>query len=243
MPPDELYFLTSDLAAAWANVRRLAQDAGKRRVRSRDLNNNSGAGADVKEVQESMSRRFRKQSARRALAMAPSLPASVLRRRGSDDVADDEFLYTVLACSNCSDLFPTRNELLLHRLQAHHLQPHQCPDCMATFALADLLDQHLLTHTPSLPHACSHAGCGKRFSLKAHVKTHERALHPLPRGPEHRCATCAKVFQSATRLSNHMAYHSDERPFACDVCQSTFKNRSTLSRHMNKSHPQVIVVE
>ncbi|XP_034243780.1 zinc finger protein 92 homolog [Thrips palmi] len=275
--PDAL--APTNLAAAWASVKDLTTAV---RRKTDYLNNNSGgaAGADddgddddvvVVEVVALASAsapavpaapaaafKTRKLSRRVAQAAQAQLPqqARVVRRRGSDDVDDEEFLHTVLVCSNCSDLFPTRNELLLHRLQWHPLQPYQCPECMAAFAQAELLDQHHLTHTSDRPHPCLHSGCQRHFSLKVHVKTHTRAVHgqpaqptvrsapraraPGPSGPspEYRCGTCSKVFQSATGLANHQRCHSDERPFSCDMCSSTFKLRSNLSRHTIKRHPQ-----
>ncbi|KAE8746770.1 hypothetical protein FOCC_FOCC006518 [Frankliniella occidentalis] len=99
-----------------------------------------------------------------------------------DSSSDEEFLYLVLTCCDCKDLFPTSYQLLLHRLDAHSdRRAYQCPACMATFKRPDLLAEHRATHTESQPHACEH--CGARFTLKfkqrSNLNSHTRRSHPI----------------------------------------------------------------
>uniref|UniRef100_A0A8C6T9P9 C2H2-type domain-containing protein n=1 Tax=Neogobius melanostomus TaxID=47308 RepID=A0A8C6T9P9_9GOBI len=53
-------------------------------------------------------------------------------------------------------------------------------------------------------------------------------------GKRHRCEECGKSFSKCmtkTLLNVHMRAHSEERPFTCDQCGSSFKDKAKLKRH------------
>ena len=53
------------------------------------------------------------------------------------------------------------------------------------------------------------------------------------------CEYCGKVFSTRIGLRNHLKYHSDERPYKCNICGASFKvklvNMNKLSLKINKS--------
>lgn len=52
------------------------------------------------------------------------------------------------------------------------------------------------------------------------------------------CDICGKQFARPSQLKIHKLCHSEERPFSCEHCDSSFKNRSNLSNHINSVHLQ-----
>lgn len=48
------------------------------------------------------------------------------------------------------------------------------------------------------------------------------------------CAKCGKVAKTKQALERHAAYHEDERPFSCEVCQQRFKNSDDRGKHYRR---------
>ena len=52
------------------------------------------------------------------------------------------------------------------------------------------------------------------------------------------CEYCGKVFSTRRGLRNHLKYHSDERPYKCDICGASFKvklvNMNKVSLKINQ---------
>ncbi|RWS07129.1 hypothetical protein B4U79_01612 [Dinothrombium tinctorium] len=71
--------------------------------------------------------------------------------------------------------------------------------------------------------------CSREFStltlLREHSRTHFRQFV---------CEICGLATDSPSSLKHHKLYrHSDERPFACQFCDSKFKTRSDLRKHID----------
>eukprot|EP00186_Timspurckia_oligopyrenoides_P002877 CAMPEP_0182446652 /NCGR_PEP_ID=MMETSP1172-20130603/4326_1 /TAXON_ID=708627 /ORGANISM="Timspurckia oligopyrenoides, Strain CCMP3278" /LENGTH=609 /DNA_ID=CAMNT_0024642605 /DNA_START=69 /DNA_END=1898 /DNA_ORIENTATION=- len=51
------------------------------------------------------------------------------------------------------------------------------------------------------------------------------------------CLTCGKQFPSRFNLKRHeMSMHSNERPFECEICLSSFKVKDHLTQHVKVAH-------
>jgi hypothetical protein len=70
--------------------------------------------------------------------------------------------------------------------------------------------------------------CGKRFTLRGSLRTHEK-LHGFR--PTYNCDVCGKTFKVATGLKSHALLHSGQKPFHCDVCGKTFTLKGSLKTH------------
>lgn len=52
----------------------------------------------------------------------------------------------------------------------------------------------------------------------------------------HKCDECGQAFIQATQLRAHMAHHSTEAEFSCDICETKFFTHRRLGTHMRKLH-------
>ena len=76
------------------------------------------------------------------------------------------------------------------------------------------------------PYGCDK--CGKRFTLKGSLKTHEK-LHGFR--PTYTCDVCGKNFKVASGLKAHEALHAGAKPFRCEICGKTFTLKGSLKTH------------
>uniref|UniRef100_A0A3Q1CLH3 C2H2-type domain-containing protein n=1 Tax=Amphiprion ocellaris TaxID=80972 RepID=A0A3Q1CLH3_AMPOC len=47
----------------------------------------------------------------------------------------------------------------------------------------------------------------------------------------HQCHSCSKGFLSLSKLQRHMMIHTGQRPFGCDICGKTFRQKTHLRVH------------
>ncbi|CAH4036330.1 unnamed protein product [Pieris brassicae] len=163
-------------------------------------------------------------------------------------------------CTICDKEFNTYSSLKTHRQKMHptrartckicsknvlgwlamkqHMTTHEeasfnCPDCPKRFKHAHSLAKHRDTHKEKT-HGC--AQCPKKFGsatlLNIHMKTHERMI----RGATFRCTYCGKGYYESFSLAAHERTHRNEKPFTCDICNSSFGTNSSLKRHLKVSH-------
>ncbi|KAI8810744.1 hypothetical protein BJ742DRAFT_658436, partial [Cladochytrium replicatum] len=76
---------------------------------------------------------------------------------------------------------------------------------------------------------CSHTGCGKTFTRRFNLQTHE-ATHNPNRARDHVCEMCAKRFTRSHDLTRHMTVHAEEK-HECEGCGKGYSRSDALRRH------------
>ena len=82
------------------------------------------------------------------------------------------------------------------------------------------------------PYSCEQ--CPAKFARKRYLTRHMRTHIK----PENRfiCTTCDKKLATFSHLERHLIIHTNERPFSCDQCTYTCKQRGNLKRHKLRKH-------
>jgi hypothetical protein len=54
------------------------------------------------------------------------------------------------------------------------------------------------------------------------------------------CQVCRKMFPTPSKLAVHFRIHSGIKPFKCDLCSRSFRQKIHLQRHMRSSHKFIV---
>ena len=156
-------------------------------------------------------------------------------------------------CGLCHKAFKWENVLVSHMTTHSDVRSHFCQICGKGFKTARDVRAHETTvHVPlreklkkfdSEKVTCKI--CEKSFSCPSALKKHERSFHSegssgsLSKKKQFACTFCAGIFDSNSRLTEHMRSHSGEKPFPCSFCDKKFSRKSHLKKHEMKHLKEV----
>lgn len=136
-----------------------------------------------------------------------------------------------VTCPCCPTLCERR------RLKSHILThidfPYRCSQCLLYFKNKTEQEVHTQEkHGQS--YYCKF--CGKTYSSIPTLKTHIEIKHSPSEMKTYTCTICKKMFPTKGRLKVHMIVHSDERPFTCERCGTSFKYKDAFQLHKIHIH-------
>ncbi|XP_023217909.1 zinc finger protein 883-like [Centruroides sculpturatus] len=151
-------------------------------------------------------------------------------------------------CPTCGKTFFHQCHLQVHMRIHTKEKPFQCNLCGKSFTQKSHLTTHMKVHSVEKPFRCNYNDCKKSFKRKSQLEQHTYIRHSdhilsniLPNDPRiisRKCNTCSKVCACPAALKTHIRTHTGERPFSCNFCNGTFPTKSSLNRHVKKTHPK-----
>ncbi|PSN38783.1 hypothetical protein C0J52_18680 [Blattella germanica] len=136
-----------------------------------------------------------------------------------------------IPCFECTKLFCTRTDLLLHMKQHSFI----CEICGESLSCRYDLDTHLRLHEPR-PYKCTI--CGENFVSKPSLVYH-KAIHS---NKSLSCDICQKTFKRKKSLSDHMNSHTQKLKIACPICKKIFSTKGNLIRHLKAACKYIICI-
>ncbi|KAH8594339.1 hypothetical protein B0O99DRAFT_574078 [Bisporella sp. PMI_857] len=128
----------------------------------------------------------------------------------------------------------------------HKCPRHACFFFHEGFPNSARRDNHVSRHEK--PFFCTETSCPRihlGFSTEKELKRHMNINHPDPsilfpkikKPPKkHVCETCSTEFTRAHNLKVHRLTHTNERPWACSLCDKTFVRKHDRDRHERLLH-------
>lgn len=151
---------------------------------------------------------------------------------------------------SCGTAFRHDSTLTMHvRTRHEHKRPFKCEYCEHTFGRLSHLRKHTKKvcgpNKPEKPAAmiiqCKY--CEEIYPSKIELRKHlltceKKECKPKEPGQValHVCNICNKDFASPYNVRRHQLTHSDDRPYECQYCSKTFKEKSSLTKHVKRVH-------
>lgn len=152
----------------------------------------------------------------------------------SSDLSSEKTLPVVakpLECSVCAKSFAQKRTLWNHMLEAHP-DLFCCSECCAAFTTSEYLTQHKAQHQKV--HVCTK--CGLAFTNKSSLNRHRQQMHSgvsmTTEDKVFACDLCDARFHQQSDLRRHMLGHTGEKPYRCKHCEAGFTRTSSLNKHM-----------
>jgi stress-induced morphogen len=121
-------------------------------------------------------------------------------------------------CNLCGKNFVHSESLRTHRSRRHVENPFfKCDICQVSFETSKALGKHHLTHV--------------KYTREEATTTTTHKKQPLCK-----CGECGRSFSARRDLVRHLLTHTEERPFSCLVCDTKFRRKDNLTRHMKAAH-------
>jgi uncharacterized Zn-finger protein len=141
-------------------------------------------------------------------------------------------LKEMVTCRECHTPFKLIMQLNQHMNREGHLFP-PCPECGIIHSTLESLISHVDVHPAETVFTCKYCQKG--------VLGHDRYLYhmlmckSLIRG-DYVCFICRKSFRNSGSLKTHLLLHTGAKPFPCNYCSASFRQRHHRSHHERSVH-------
>lgn len=141
-------------------------------------------------------------------------------------------LKEMVTCRECHTPFKLIMQLNQHMNREGHLFP-PCPECGIIHSTLESLITHVDVHPAETVFTCKYCQKG--------VLGHDRYLYhmlmckSLIRG-DYVCFICRKSFRNSGSLKTHLLLHTGAKPFPCNYCSASFRQRHHRSHHERSVH-------
>lgn len=141
-------------------------------------------------------------------------------------------LKELVTCRECHAPFKLIMQLNQHMTREGHLFP-PCPECTIPHTTLESLINHVDAHPSDTVFTCKYCQKG--------VLGHDRYLYhmlmckSLIRG-DYVCFICRKSFRNSGSLKTHLLLHTGAKPFPCNYCSASFRQRHHRSHHERSVH-------
>ena len=133
-------------------------------------------------------------------------------------------------CDICEAIFKSRDGFVNHKKLLHSGEriKYSCEKCPISYYNENTYENHVAKHNGEPTYSCDK--CSKKFytahRLQKHGYDHKNKNKKLY------CTQCEYSTIHRQAFKRHMAtLHSDERPFKCNYCDSSFKTKLILVQH------------
>ncbi|KAI5631831.1 gastrula zinc finger protein xFG20-1-like isoform X4 [Phthorimaea operculella] len=126
-------------------------------------------------------------------------------------------------CTYCFKVFDSLRKAKKHESCVHTDETRRsvCRFCGERFKTYTAKQKHLKEVHGVVPNSVKCLACDKIFPRKDLLVYHTKKYHLMLR--PHKCTECDRECFTASDLARHMAMHSTERKFCCELCPKTFR--------------------
>ena len=152
-------------------------------------------------------------------------------------------------CEHCSKIFTRKKQMTDHKKRVHEkvetdtnsgnimgsTKRYYCNQCkvrLVFYRWTDFKNHERFKH--KLNGECNICGETLKTELEfgSHMKTHEKgSLMPINLDYPCQYTGCTMVYPNRGGLWRHKLLHTGERPFECDICHNTFRQKVAMEGH------------